>query len=316
METEFRNYGGPGGMGYEGSGYGGAEDAVALGIIAIFGVLALLIGLALYAIQAIFQTKILRNAGYSNPVAGAWVPVWNLASLLQVGGIRQAWRWTLIVIGLNILGSAIPGVGIIFSLAAVVATVILYIWLAKGLQAALRTGGTGGIVLAVLVPFAWIIWMGIVSGRERYDRAAALREGGAMPMNWLGSDDRNAPFPGEPSETNLNGAGAYGAQPAQQPQTPPATQNSWAGQPSGAQPPAAAPGYWTAPPQHTAPAAPEAPAEPQHEGFALPPVVRPEAPKSGQDVPPIPAPPVPPRYAAPLPPREEGEDGSDGNRTV
>ena len=330
MQTEFNTYGGPGG-GYADPGYGG--DAAALGALLVFGAFALLIGLALYAVQAIFQTKILRNAGYSNPVAGAWVPVWNLASLLQVGGIKQAWRWTLIVIGLNILGSAIPGVGIIFSLAVVVLMVILYIWLAKGLQAALRTGGTGGIVLAVLVPFAWIIWMGIVSGRERYDRTAALREGGAMPMDWLGSDDRNAPFPGEPAEghwdTRANdGEGpVYGA--------PAASQGSWNGQPAGPQAPQPAPGYGAPqspqaqPPVYGGPqqAAPSAPAaypypsvpprqDPEQGGFSLPPVVRPEESRDAQDVPPIPTPPAPPRYSAPLPPQEAAKDGPDGNRTV
>lgn len=296
MQDEYQNYGG---QGYYDSGN---VDPGALAALAAFGVFFLLLAVALYAVNAIFLTKILKNAGHKSPIA-AWVPVWNMAALMDVGGIKQPWIWTLVIFAGSVIGGSIPGIGFILSLAVFVASVIVTIWLARGLQGALRTGGTGGIVLAVLVPIAWVIWMGVVSGRNRYDRGTALREGDSMPMNWFGSGDRNASFPGEAAQGSWNANPGYGNQPPQA--APYGYQQSSAPQPGGQPfsdrvPPA--PAQWSGAEQGAYPT--------QHEeersGFSLPPIVSHEqnsgAERDGSDTP------------APLPLRESPENGQDGNQ--
>jgi len=306
MDTEYQTYD----MSTYG-GYGGGEDAAFLAALAFLGLFGLLVGLAVYAINAIFLMKILKNAGHKNPVAAAWVPIWNTASLMEVGGIKQPWIWTAIIFGGSFLGSLIPGVGFIVSLAVFVVTVIVTIWLAKGLQAALRTGGTGGIVLAVLLPVVWVIWMGVVSGRERYDRSAALREGGTMPMNWFGDGDRNGSFPNEPSYAQ---PAQSGFQTAPEPQQYQAPQQPAAGAWSA---PASAP--WVADQDGGAKDPVRENAQPQSpvvwgQPTPQPPVAPAAAPteETEQRDDELPELPPTPRYEAP--PREPG--AGDGNRTV
>ena len=137
--------------------------------------------------------KLLKNAGHKTPVS-AWIPIWSTNSLLEIGGIKQPWIWTLLIIVGSSIGNMIPVLGVFIAIAAMVIAVILTIYMAKGVQAGVGTGSTGGIVLAVLVPIAWIIWMAIASGKTAYNKEAAIAQGSTMPMNWFGESDLYAPF--------------------------------------------------------------------------------------------------------------------------
>lgn len=166
------------------------------------GLLAALMGMAvmffffavaLYVVQAIFQMKLLKNAGHKYP-ASAWVPLWNTVTLFEIGGIRMPWAWVAVLFGAGLL-SSIPVLGLLISLALVVVSVILSIWMAKGVQAGTRTGSTGGIVLAVLLPIVWVIWQSLASEKTKpYDVDAAIAAGGEMPINWFGQGNPREPF--------------------------------------------------------------------------------------------------------------------------
>lgn len=161
-------------------------------VFAMFAFFAV-VGLISYVINAIFLSKILKVAGHKKPVA-AWVPVWNTVALMELGGIRKPWMWIVVILGSSAL-SAIPVIGFILSLALLVATVMLYIWIAKGVHAGLGMDSTGGIVLAVLLPLVWIIWMAIVAGKKgRFNRGAAIDMGASFPLNFFGEGEPRAAF--------------------------------------------------------------------------------------------------------------------------
>lgn len=148
---------------------------------------------AIYVVTAFFTMKLLKNAGHRTPVSG-WVPVWSTASLLQIAGIKQPWIWTVILFAGSSIGSLIPFLGVLISLAIFVVAIILTVYMAKGIQAGVGTGSTGGIVLAILLPIVWIIWMALESGKNEYNRDAAIAEGSSMPMNWFGESNLYEPF--------------------------------------------------------------------------------------------------------------------------
>lgn len=178
---------------YNGYSGGGDGDAAFIALFGAFAFVGFIFAVAIYVINAIFLMKLLKNTGHRTP-GSAWVPIWNTASLFQIGGIKQPWIWVAVLFGANLIASFIPVIGFIVSLAVVVAAVMLMVWVAKGVQAGLGINSVGGIVLAVLIPLAWIIWMAIASGKRSYDRNAALVEGGSLPLNWFGDSDRLAPF--------------------------------------------------------------------------------------------------------------------------
>lgn len=297
----------------------GAEVASLLAAVVVFGFFFFFIAVAAYVVKAIFLMKLLKNAGHKTPVA-AWVPIWNTVSLMQIGGIKQPWIWALVFVGGSLVASMIPYVGFILSLGILVVAVIVTIYLAKGVQAGVGTGSTGGIVLAVLLPIIWVIWISLASDKSKYDRDAAIREGSQMPLNWFGDSDLYEPFGATAPAAAY--AGGY-----QQP-------SQGYSQPQGFQAPAtpappAAPGYqqptYAAPEPPQAPAAPAAsggwsePAQPPTSAFTPPPApAQPEAVQDESVAPELPTtPPAPPRFSAPLPPRsrDDFEDGGE-NRTI
>ncbi len=298
----------------------GAEVASLLAVVVVFGFFFFIFAVAAYVVNAIFLMKLLKNAGHRTP-ASAWVPIWNTVSLMQIGGIKQPWIWALIFIGGSLVAGMIPYVGFILSLGILVAAVIVTIYLAKGVQAGVGHGSTGGIVLAVLLPIIWVIWISLASDKSRYDRDAAIREGSQMPLNWFGESDLYEPF----GATAPAYAGGY-----QQP-APSYGQHQGFQAPAAAPAPPAAPSYqqptYTAPEPPQAPGAPTAAPEswsespqPPTSAFTPPAAapVEPEVAQDGAETPEAPtAPPAPPRFGAPLPPRsrEDFEDG-EGNRTI
>lgn len=72
---------------------------------------------------------------------------------------------------------AVSGLGQVLTIAQLVLIVMLTVWMARGVQAGLGLNSTGGVVLAVLVFVAWIIWIGL-----RADKAAFYNWDAARPV--------------------------------------------------------------------------------------------------------------------------------------
>lgn len=214
-------------------GYTGAEDTVGLAFLGALAVFTVFFVVIFYVVNAIFLMKLLKNAGHRAP-GSAWVPIWNQVSLAEIGGIKQPWIWMLIIFAGSFVAGLIPVIGFILSLVLLAASIILMVYIAKGVQAGLGIDSIGGIVLAVVVPLAWIIWMAIASGKRNYDKNAALQEGATFPMNWFGESDRLAPFGASSnfysySQQNNGGTPSPAWQQPQgkQPYSAPGAQGSW-----------------------------------------------------------------------------------------
>lgn len=172
---------------------GGGDSGAVAAVMVVFALMFAAVGLILYVINAIFLSKLLKAAGHKQPVS-AWVPVWSTVSLMEIGGIRKPWIWALLLVGSSLV-SGIPVLGWFISVAALVVAVMLYIWIARGVHAGLGMESTGGIVLAVLVPVAWVIWMSIVAGKTAgYNRYAALSTGASFPLNKFGEGEPEKAF--------------------------------------------------------------------------------------------------------------------------
>ncbi len=146
----------------------------------------LIIGLAIYIVSAIFLMKILRRAGFEPPVA-AWVPLWNSAAMLQIAGVDKPWIWVGIVLSGSLVSGVLSDTGSsivsllswVLSIAVLVVSVMLVVWVARAVQAGLGLDNAGGVVLAVLIPFAWVIWMGLRADHAPFFDAEAARSIGA-----------------------------------------------------------------------------------------------------------------------------------------
>lgn len=254
------------------------DDALFGGLLALFvalGIAALLIVPVVYVVTALFLMKLLRNGGHQHPVA-AWVPLWSTAALFELAGIRVAWGWVAVLFAGGAL-SAIPYVGWLISVGVLVVSVMLTVWTARSIQAGLGLRSTGGVVLAVLLPPVWLIWMSVRSGKlgkgvpgipARYDRDLAISIGGSFPMNWFGQGDPYAPFGAAPAAPAFAPAGPRGmtaAQFVQQNQAPAQVQTPAQAQTPahGSTAPAQIDAQWAppaAPEQQSAP--PEQPGQP------------------------------------------------------
>lgn len=290
----------------------GAAPGWLIAFMLAFSFFIFIFGVAAYVVNSIFLMKLLRNAGHKTPVA-AWVPIWNTVSLMQIGGIKQPWVWALIFVGGSFVAGLIPYIGFFISLGILVAAIIVTIYLAKGVQAGVGTGSTGGIVLAVLLPIIWVIWISLASNKSSYNRDAAIAEGSRMPWNWFGESDLYEPF------GITAPVGSY-AQPQgyAQPQSGYAPQ-----QPQGYAPPAAsyAPPVVPASPIYEASTdQPDSPAAASWTDGSNPTTSSfnaelPEPPRPPENLAPdVDLPIPPPAHPSPRS-REELEDG-DGNRTI
>jgi len=279
----------------------GTDEALGLFLGAFMGV-ALLFAVIYYVVNAIFLMKLLKNSGHRSPAA-AWVPFWNQAALTELGGIRKPWIWVLVLFGVNILAGLIPVVGFLLSLAGLAAAIVLMVYIAKGVQAGLGINSTGGLVLAVIVPLAWIIWMSIASGKRKYNLGAALSEGDRFPMNWFGESDRLAPF-GAPVAGNSYGQSQpfYGGGPNPGYQAPQQPGGTGSQQPHGSTPDI----YGATPRPYSPDQNGGAPAQP---GYAAPPA---QPNPWVQQAPP--APPAPRPYSDGFSP-QAGSNGEDGSET-
>lgn len=212
--------------------YTGGDGFAFLGLLMGFIMFASLVGLVFYVITAIFLMKIAKTAEHKTPWA-AWIPLWNTVLMLELGGLRKPWIWVLILVGGGLL-SAIPVIGWVISLCIFLLSIMLTVWLAKGVQRAVGVDNVGGIVLAVLIPWIWVIWMSSAASKNGFNRQAAFDEGATFPLKWFASADPSVSF------------GGYGHQMRQ---APPASPQSGYTDPSTPPPSSSGPPTnWGAPP--------------------------------------------------------------------
>lgn len=172
--------------------YYGQGDAFTVAFLASFLITMIITSVIVYLITSIFLMKILKNANHKNPVA-AWVPLWNTVTLFELAGIRTPWAWVAILFGGGLL-SGIPVIGVVISVGVMILSIILTIWMAKGVQAGLGLESVGGIVLAVFIPLIWIIWMSVRSNSVAYNHTAAFATGSTLPISWFNNGDPAASF--------------------------------------------------------------------------------------------------------------------------
>ena len=160
----------------------------------------MLVTVAIYVISAIFLMKLLRHTGHRRPWA-AWVPIMNTAALLEIGGFANAWPWVAVLLAASVVAGAvawIPVVGWLLFFAVVVFAIMITVWIARGVHAGLGMKSTGGVVLAVLLPIVWVIWMSVVAGKARYNVYAAMQEAQTFPLKWFTA---NPSFPANTFDT-------------------------------------------------------------------------------------------------------------------
>lgn len=152
-----------------------------------------LVCIALYALTAWFQMKLLMRAGHAHP-GSAWVPVWSTVTLWETGGIRNPWIWCLLTMFGSSVLAWIPIIGWLAVIFLWIVSIMLTVYSAKGIQAGLGLSSTGGLVLAVLFPLVWLIWMALRSSKHFFNQDEAIRAGGTFPFAWFGPGQPYGPF--------------------------------------------------------------------------------------------------------------------------
>lgn len=145
-------------QGIDASTYGDVGILAALG--AGFLIFSLIVIVAVYVVTALFLSKIFTKAG----VEGwkAWVPILNGWTLLEMGGQKGFWA----------ILSIIPVVNIV---SAVFMVIAMY-----------HVGRNFGkedwfVVLAILVPIVWIIWLAVDKSTWNGPRPAVASATPAQP---------------------------------------------------------------------------------------------------------------------------------------
>ncbi|MDL5353022.1 large exoprotein [Microbacterium sp. zg-YB36] len=252
-------------------------DGGMLALIAVFGFIWLLFGIAGYVLTSLFMMKLFDKAGVQGKWR-AWVPVYNTMIFAKLGDLNP---WWLLIAW--VAGGVLSGVGIgwLFLVAASVYTVLAAYRVGLKLQKE--------PVWLVLYIFLTIVWFGIVAfDKSRWNLAVP-------PAPWANSFLKDTTvWAGIPAQTAVGGYPAAPGYPGY-PQQPTGYQPPAA--PAGYQPPAAPAGYQppAAPAGYQPPAAYQAPAGYQPPAATQPPPYQPPA-----------APTTPPTEppAAPQPPTE------------
>ncbi len=84
---------------------------------------------------------------------------------------------------------------IILSLVSLTASITLAVWWARAIQAAVGVTSTaGGVVLAIFIPLAWLIWMAVSASKNGFNLEKALALGSTFPLRIFGDSDTRKPF--------------------------------------------------------------------------------------------------------------------------
>ena len=122
------------------------EAGVAAAIVATFTVFWLIVGIASYIVSAIFLARIFKKAG----LAGwpAWVPIYNLWKLNELGGQQGFWAVLLLIPFVNIV-------------AVVFMCIAMY-------HIGIKMDKPGAFVLlGIFLPLVWFIWLG--ADKSKFD---------------------------------------------------------------------------------------------------------------------------------------------------
>lgn len=135
----------------------GLEAGTVLGFLAGMAIVAIIaaiiIGLILYIYFAIALQSIAKKLKYKHPWF-AWIPVLNLAMILQLGKFH--WAWVFLI-----LGCWIPVIGTIICLALLVLMIISFWRIFEKLKY------SGALSLLLLLPVARVIMIGIVAWSKK-----------------------------------------------------------------------------------------------------------------------------------------------------
>jgi len=124
-----------------------------LGAFLAFGLIMILVGLAIYIYTAI-ALMIIANKTKTKNGWLAFIPVANLYLMTQIG--KLPWWWLLVIVGLWIV-SMIPIIGIIASIAMLV--VMAYLWW-KVAEAVNKPGWWG---ILMVIPIVNLVMVGIMA---------------------------------------------------------------------------------------------------------------------------------------------------------
>jgi hypothetical protein len=117
-------------------------------------ILALIIwGIGIYVYIALAMQSIARKSGYPRPWF-AWVPILNVVQIFELGGFH--WAWVFLIIG-----TAIPVIGTLSTIAIIVLSVISYWRIFE------KAGYAGALSLLTIVPIARMIVLGIVAWEKK-----------------------------------------------------------------------------------------------------------------------------------------------------
>ena len=128
------------------------QQAAVFGVALSVAVVAVIVAIALYIYTAIALSKMFKKAGINGWIA--WVPFYNSWKFFEMGNFHGA-------LSLISLGSSIPVIGIIPTLASLVLVILAMNNIGKGF------GKKGSFtVLGVLLP---VIWFGILGfGKDKW----------------------------------------------------------------------------------------------------------------------------------------------------
>lgn len=165
-----------------------------------------------YAADAFFQMMLLKAARHRFPGA-AWVPLWNIVTLLELAGIHGAWALVGAAIALlllvpvlllgglvapiSILGAPVVIFVIVVLIAVPIMSLVTAVWCAMAIQKATGLTSALGILLSLLLTPVWYLWMSVRIARKGYQREKAFEVGADYPFWWFHklSDPLNAFLP-------------------------------------------------------------------------------------------------------------------------
>ncbi|WP_150951973.1 large exoprotein [Microbacterium testaceum] len=216
--------------------YDDGSGVAALAFLLVLVPILLILALAAYVISSFLYMKIFEKAGVQGKWR-AWVPVYNGLVAAKLGDVSP-WVVLIVAVASSVL-SNIPIIGPVFSL-AIIAVAVMYSW-----RIGLKLGKDWPLLLLWLIPgIGALIWLAIVAfSNNRWNPAIA-------PAPWANTflADKTVwnGIPVQPSQPVAgNGGGyagpGYGAPPAQQPYSPPATGTTPPPPATGTTPPPPAP---------------------------------------------------------------------------
>ncbi len=116
------------------------SSGTVLAFLAAFLLIYIIVFVVAYVISAFFLSRVFKKAGVE--VWKAWVPIYNVWTVLELGGQKGFWAILAIVPVVNIVS------------AVFIYTAMYYIGLGFGKQGPF-------VLFAIFLPLVWIIWLAV-----------------------------------------------------------------------------------------------------------------------------------------------------------